>query len=41
LYWLSLLHDTNYLVESEYLALKSLCMELVSMLVATVKKGKS
>lgn len=40
LYWLSLLHDTDFLSLSEFKELDSNCDELVSMLVATVKKAK-
>lgn len=36
-YWLSLLKDTNYINEKLYQSLSNDCMELIKMLVSTVK----
>ncbi len=36
-YWLSLLKDTNYISEKAYESIANDCLELVRMLVATVK----
>jgi len=36
-YWLSLLHDTDYLNEQLFSSLSRDCVELIKMLVATVK----
>ena len=36
-YWLSLLHDTDYLDEDDFKPLRSLCKELIAMLVTSVK----
>ena len=41
LYWLSLLKDTSYLSEDSFLVLSDNCMELISLLVATVKTSKA
>lgn len=40
-YWLSILHDTNYLDTKNYNNLKNDCSELVSMLVASIKTMKA
>jgi len=40
LYWLSLLKDTDYIIESDFLKLQSVCKELIAMLVATIKTMK-
>lgn len=40
LYWLSILKDTDYFADSEFLKLQSVCKELIAMLVATVKTMK-
>lgn len=40
LYWLSILKDTDYIADSEFLKLQSVCKELIAMLVATVKTMK-
>ena len=39
-YWLSLLMDTDYISESQFLSLQPDCKELIAMLVATVKTSK-
>lgn len=36
-YWLSLLYDTDYLEEDDFIPLKMLCRELIAMLVTSVK----
>lgn len=41
IYWISILKDTDYIDESTYNILFSLCNELVSMLAATVRTSKS
>ena len=40
-YWLSLLHDTDYLNERLFFSLSRDCVELIKMLVATVKTTQS
>lgn len=40
-YWLSLLHDTEYMDERLYESLKNDCNELISLLVSSVKTLKS
>ena len=40
-YWLSLLKDTEFIGENQYLSLQSDCRELIAMLVSTVKTSKS
>ena len=40
-YWLSLLKDTDYITESGYESISNDCLELLRMLVATVKTAKS
>lgn len=40
-YWLSLLHDTEYMDERLYESLKSDCNELISLLVSSIKTSKS
>ena len=37
LYWLDLLHDTDYLRDSEYLSMKADCEEIRKMLSSTTK----
>lgn len=39
-YWLSLLKDTDYLTEKMFQSMSEDCLELVKMLVATVKTTK-
>lgn len=39
-YWLSLLKDTNYITVNGYESISSDCLELVKMLVSTVKTTK-
>ena len=39
-YWLSLLKDTNYIDAKGYKSISSDCVELIKMLVATVKTTK-
>ena len=39
-YWLSLLHDTNYINDSQYQSLKVDCEELIKVLVTIVKTTK-
>ena len=41
IYWLSLLFDTDYINEAEFIKLKSDCRGLVAMLVASIKTAKS
>jgi four helix bundle protein len=40
-YWLSLLKDTGFISENQFMNLQSDCKELIAMLVATVKTSKS
>ncbi len=40
-YWLSLLKDTDFINENQYMNLQSDCKELIAMLVSTVKTSKS
>ncbi len=40
-YWLSLLKDTDFISEHQFMTLQSDCKELIAMLVATVKTSKS
>jgi four helix bundle protein len=40
-YWLSLLKDTDYIIENQFISLQSDCEELIAMLVSTVKTSKS
>ena len=40
-YWLSLLKDTDFISENQFVSLQSDCRELIAMLVATVKTAKS
>ncbi len=40
-YWLSLLRDTEFISENQFLSLQSDCKELIAMLVSTVKTSKS
>ena len=39
-YWLSLLNDTNFISENQFVNLQSDCKELIAMLVSTVKTSK-
>jgi four helix bundle protein len=39
-YWLSLLKDTEYISEHQFVRLQSDCKELIAMLVSTVKTSK-
>lgn len=39
-YWLELLHETNYLDETQFQALKSMCVELNRVLISIVKTTK-
>ena len=40
-YWLSLLKDTDFISEDQFMRLQSDCKELIAMLVSTVKTSKS
>ena len=40
-YWLSLLKDTDFIDEKQFVNLQSDCKELIAMLVSTVKTSKS
>lgn len=42
-YWLSILFDTGYIEESQYIELNQQCKELIAMLVSSIKtlKGKN
>jgi four helix bundle protein len=39
-YWLSLLKDTDFISEKQFMSLQSDCKELIAMLVSTVKTSK-
>ena len=39
-YWLSLLKDTDFINENQFVKLQSDCKELIAMLVSTVKTSK-
>lgn len=39
-YWLSLLYDTTYIDDKSFNSLKNDCLELISLLVSTVKTAK-
>lgn len=39
-YWLSLLYDTAYIDDKSFNSLKNDCLELISLLVSTVKTAK-
>ena len=39
-YWLSLLKDTDFISEDQFMRLHSECKELIAMLVATVKTSR-
>ena len=39
-YWLDLLHDTDYISDSEFESISSDCSELIKMLVASLKTAK-
>jgi four helix bundle protein len=39
-YWLSLLKDTDYIKEDEFVSLKNDCDELIKILVASIKTAK-
>ena len=40
-YWLSLLKDTDFIGENQFVSLQSDCREFIALLVATVKTAKS
>ena len=40
-YWLSLLHDTDYIDEKMYQSIQPDCAEIIKMLVSTVKTAKA
>ena len=40
-YWLSILKDTSYISEEQFLDLQPDCKELIAMLASTVKTSKS
>ncbi len=40
-YWLCILHDTDYLDKNEFESLRKDCMELISMLVSSIKTMKA
>jgi four helix bundle protein len=40
-YWLSLLKDTDFINDNQFVDLQSDCKELIAMLVSTVKTSKS
>jgi four helix bundle protein len=40
-YWLSLLKDTDFISEDQFMSLQPDCKELIAMLVSTVKTSKS
>ena len=40
-YWLSLLKDTDFISENQFMSLHADCKELIAMLVATVKTSKA
>jgi four helix bundle protein len=40
-YWLSLLKDTDFISEDQFMSLRADCKELIAMLVSTVKTSKS
>ena len=40
-YWFSLLMDTEFISEDQFMSLQSDCKELIAMLVSTVKTSKS
>ena len=39
-YWLSLLKDTDFISEKQFVSLQAECKELIAMLVSTVKTSK-
>ena len=39
-YWLSLLKDTGFISENQFISFRSDCKELIAMLVSTVKTSK-
>ena len=39
-YWLSMLKDTNYINEKMFVSLRDDCLELIKMLIATVKTSR-
>ena len=39
-YWLSLMHDSNYLTETEYVSIGSDCREVLKLLISIVKTTK-
>lgn len=40
-YWLMLLHDTDYLINEDFIQLQLECKELIAMLVSSIKTSKS
>jgi four helix bundle protein len=40
-YWLMLLHDTDFLSNTEFVQLQSECKEIIAMLVSSIKNSKS
>ena len=40
-YWLSLLKDTDFISENQFVSLQADCRELIAMLVSTVKTSKA
>jgi len=40
-YWMSLLKDSDFISENQFVSLRSDCKELIAMLVLTVKASKS
>jgi len=40
-YWLSLLKDTDFISENQFISIQPECKELIAMLVATVKTSKT
>lgn len=40
-YWLMLLHDTDFLSNTEFVQLQSECKEIIAMLVSSIKTSKS
>ena len=39
-YWLSILHDTEYLSEQEYVSMTNDCKELLALLISSIKTTK-
>jgi four helix bundle protein len=40
-YWLSLLNDTEFISDNQFVSLQSVCKKLIAMLVSSVKTAKS